>query len=74
MREMKKPEIIIVREPEFLLYEPMDFQIAPPASNKAKYSHYSMPVITLGLGEKVDFLGEKTPGFPGRVKLLKRTN
>ncbi len=70
----KKTEIIIIREPEIHLYKPIDFRIAQPGFEKTKHYYYMMPVTVPEFGKKVDFLGEKIPGFPGKVMFLKRTN
>lgn len=70
----KRTETIIVREPYISLYKPIDFRIAPSGFDFVKRYYYTPPVTVPELGKKVNFLGEKIPGFPGNVMLVKRTN
>lgn len=70
----KKTEIIIVKEPGLTLYKPVDFRIAPPGFDYAKRYYTIAPYTVPEVGTKIDFLGEKSPGFPGKVMFLKRTN
>ena len=76
----QQTETIMAKEPD--LYKPMDFRIAPSFETIQIYyyssysvSDYFVPSYTVPEpGKKVDFLGEKIPGFPGKVMFLKRTN
>lgn len=68
----QQTETLIVKELD--LYKPMDFRISPAGfENTTRYYYFASYTVS-ETGKKVDFLGEKIPGFPGKVMFLKRTN
>jgi hypothetical protein len=84
----KKRETIIATEPDLFVYEPDNvinvevvskpwlrtFSIASDYTKTKSYyyGYYDVPIKTPGLDREVDFLGEKIPGMPHKVYLLKR--
>jgi hypothetical protein len=82
----KEAETITVNEPDFYkrieifsepLLERRSFRIAGPYKTKSGYYtpynvKFAYPEWLRESEKKVDLLGEKIPGFPGAVMLLKR--
>ena len=82
----KEAETITVNEPDFYkrfeifsepLLERRSFRIAGPYQTKSYYYtpyyvKFADPEWLRESEKKVNFLGERIPGFPGKVMLLKR--
>ena len=82
----KETETITVNEPELYkrieifsepLLESRSFRIAGPFKTQSYYYtpyyvHFAYPEWLKESGKKVDFLGERIPGLPGKVIYLKR--